>query len=383
MKKMLLMLALVGFTYSASAQEYEVPQKNTVVTNSFWSNWFVSLGGDFNAAYTSQESLGNKNPFSVDRGDFGFDISLGKWVTPNLGLRTNYEIGWSKNVIDGHNHHAYAQWNLHEDVMVNFSNLFFGYNEKRVWNFIPYVGIGVARNMSQNSYDISYNAGLLNNFRLSRHFSIFADLYINAKEGTFCYAENDGWADNKKTNHRHWDKLVGLSLGVTYNIGKSNWEKAPDVDALIAMNKEQMDALNASLSDQQAENARLREMLKNQKPVAPVVEQKVELASTSQSVFFNIGSSKIASRKDLVNVKEVAEYAKANDCKIYVTGYADSKTGSAEYNQKLSEKRANVVADELVKMGVNRDNLVVEGKGGVNSISPFSYNRRVTVKIAK
>ena len=381
MKKMLFLLALAGFTATANAQEYEIPQKNTVVTNSFWSNWFVSLGGDFNAAYTSHESLGNKNPFSVDRGDFGFDISVGKWATPNVGFRTNFEIGWSKNVISAHNHHAYSLWNLHEDVMVNLSNLFCGYNEKRVWNFIPYVGIGVARNMTQGSYDLSYNAGFLNNFRLSRHFTLFADLYVNAKEGSFVAAEEDNWSNNEKFNHRHWDKMVGIALGVTYNIGKSNWEKAPDVDALIAMNKEQMEALNASLKDQQSENARLREMLKNQKPVAPVVEQKVELVATSQSVFFNIGSSRIASRKDLVNVKEVAEYAKANNSKIVVTGYADSKTGSAAYNQKLSEKRANVVADELVKMGVDRNNLIIEGKGGVNSISPFSYNRRVTVKV--
>ena len=381
MKKMSFMLALAGFTFAANAQEYEIPQKNTVVTNSFWSNWFVSLGGDFNAAYTSQEGLGNKNPFSVDRGDFGFDVSLGKWATPNLGFRTNFEIGWSKNVVSAHNHHAYSQWNLHEDVMLNLSNLFFGYNEKRVWNFIPYVGVGVARNMSENNYDISYNAGLLNNFRLSRHFSIYADLYVNAKEGSFTSAAGDNWAESDKPSNRHWDKMLGIALGVTYNIGKSNWQKTPDVDALIAMNKEQMNALNASLKDQQAENERLREMLKNQKPTAPVVEQKVELVSTSQSVFFNIGSSRIASRKDLVNVKEVAEYAKANNAKIVVTGYADSKTGSAEYNQKLSEKRANVVADELVKMGVDRDNLIVEGKGGVNSISPFSYNRRVTIKV--
>lgn len=147
------------------------------------------------------------------------------------------------------------------------------------------------------------------------------------------------------------------------------------------MNREQMDALNASLKEQQDENARLRDMLSKQKPAEKVVETRTELVSTSQSVFFNIGSSKIASRKDLVNVKEVAEYAKANNKKILVTGYADSKTGSAEFNQQLSEKRAQVVADELVKMGVNRDNIIVEGKGGVDMISPFSYNRRVTVKI--
>src|SRR5574344_2130984 len=74
-------------------------------------------------------------------------------------------------------------------------------------------------------------------------------------------------------------------------------------------------------------------------------------------------SSRIASRKYLVNVKEVAEYAKANGKKIVVTGYADSKTGSSSYNQQLSEKRANAVANELVKMGVNRDDIIVEAKG--------------------
>jgi outer membrane protein OmpA-like peptidoglycan-associated protein len=82
-----------------------------------------------------------------------------------------------------------------------------------------------------------------------------------------------------------------------------------------------------------------------------------------------------------VNVKELAEYAKENNAKVVVTGYADSKTGTAEFNQALSEKRANAVADELVNMGVSRDNIVVEAKGGVDAIAPFSYNRRVTVKL--
>jgi outer membrane protein OmpA-like peptidoglycan-associated protein len=106
-----------------------------------------------------------------------------------------------------------------------------------------------------------------------------------------------------------------------------------------------------------------------------------EVTTAPVSVFFNIGKSKIASRKDMQNVKELAELAKSNNSKIVVTGYADSKTGSANYNQKLSEKRAQVVADELVKMGVSRDNIEVVGAGGVNSLSPISYNRRATVAI--
>ena len=126
----------------------------------------------------------------------------------------------------------------------------------------------------------------------------------------------------------------------------------------------------------------LNNELERQKSVAEkVVETKTQLVGTAASVFFNINSAKVASRKDLVAVKELAEYAKANNAKIVVTGYADSKTGSAAYNQALSQKRADTVAAELVKMGVNRDNIVTEAKGGVNNLSPFSYNRRATVKV--
>lgn len=393
MRKLMIALAFVGFTTSAVAQETEVPRsKYSVATNSFWANWYVSVGGEFQAAYTSEEAHGiSGNPFSSKRGTFGFDVAVGKWFTPSIGLRTKFQGIWTKRVVADNNHHSYPYWNLHEDVTFNLSNMFFGYNEKRVWNFIPYVGLGVGRNMKYSNYDITYNVGLLNNFRVSKHWTVFLDVWAMAVEGSFSddilnTKDNidDPWSVYKKGNSRHWDKMVGASVGVTYNLGKCTWEKTPDVNALIAMNKEQIDAVNAALKEQQDENARLRDMLAqaNQKPQA-VAEKVVEkeIVSTSQSVFFNIGSSRIASRKDLVNVKEVAEYAKANNSKIVVTGYADSKTGSPAFNQQLSEKRAKAVADELVKMGVNRDNIITEAKGGVNTISPFSYNRRATVKI--
>lgn len=380
MKKFLLALAVVGLSTTAVAQQTEIPtHKYSVATNSFWANWYVSAGADFTAAYTSQENCCNKNPFSVDRGTFGFDVAVGKWFTPGIGLRTKFNGIWAKQVNTRDNHHSYNYWNIHEDVTFNLSNLLFGYNEKRVWNFIPYVGMGVMRNMSANEYALTYNFGLLNNFRVSSRVQIFADLSCTAGEG-FIDGADINYAAKSVFATRRYDKLVGLSVGVTYNLGKHTWEKTPDVDALMAMNKEQLDALNASLKEQQDENARLRDMLANQKPVTKV-ETKTQVVTTAQSVFFNIGSSKIASRKDLVNVKEVAEYAKANGNKILVTGYADSKTGSAEFNKQLSEKRAQAVADELVKMGVNRDNIITEAKGGVDTISPFSYNRRATVQI--
>ena len=382
MRKLLLALAVVGCSATAVAQNVEIPSKKySVATNSFWANWFVSAGANFTAAYTSQENNCNVNPFSSDRGTFGFSVAVGKWFTPGIGLRTKFDGIWAKQVNTRTDHHSYKYLNLHEDLMFNLSNLLYGYNEKRVWNFIPYVGIGWARNMDNVNNGTSYNFGLLNNFRVSDRVQIFADLHTAWMAGGFDAAPADPYGAYSEHTLRHYDKLVGLTVGVTYNLGTHTWEKAPDVDALMAMNKEQMDALNASLKEQQDENARLRTLLAQQKSAETVEKVVKEVVNTPLSVFFNINSSRIASRKDLVNVKDLVEYAKANGSKIVVTGYADSKTGSAAYNQQLSQKRADVVANELVKMGVNRDNIEVVAAGGVNNISPYSYNRRVTIQV--
>ena len=382
MRKLLLALAVVGCSATAVAQNVEIPSKKySVATNSFWANWFVSAGANFTAAYTSQENNCNVNPFSSDRGTFGFSVAVGKWFTPGIGLRTKFDGIWAKQVNTRTDHHSYKYLNLHEDLMFNLSNLLYGYNEKRVWNFIPYVGIGWARNMDNVNNGTSYNFGLLNNFRVSDRVQIFADLHTAWMAGGFDAAPADPYGAYSEHTLRHYDKLVGLTVGVTYNLGTHTWEKTPDVDALMAMNKEQMDALNASLKEQQDENARLRSLLAQQKSAETVEKVVKEVVNTPLSVFFNINSSRIASRKDLVNVKDLVEYAKANGSKIVVTGYADSKTGSAAYNQQLSQKRADVVANELVKMGVNRDNIEVVAAGGVNNISPYSYNRRVTIQV--
>lgn len=385
-------LALVGFTTGAMAQENEIPtQKYSVATNSFWANWFVQVGGQFNAAYTNEEQLGNKNPFSVDRGTFGFEVAVGKWFTPVIGLRTKFQGIWSKAVVDADNHHAYKYWGIQEDVMFNLSNAFCGYNEKRFWNIAPYVGIGYMQRMKSTDdanakyayREPSYNVGIYNSFRINRRLAAYLDVWALATEGSFDANNGEGktdWRTHEKTHCRYWDKMVGVSVGLNVNLGKTiGWNKVPDVDALMAMNKEQLDALNASLKEQQDENARLRNLLANQKPAETKTIK--EFSTTPVSVFFNINKSKIASRKDLVNVKELAQYAKDNNKKVVVTGYADSKTGTAAINNKLSEARANAVANELVKMGLSRDNIIIEHKGGVNDLSPFSYNRRVIVKL--
>ena len=380
MKKLLIALAFAGFSMSSMAQEADPTLKYSVATNSFWSNWFIQVGVDWNAWYSNEEhGLGlARSPFKDFRSNPGASIAIGKWFTPGIGLRTKLSGIWGKAVTDDNNDgNCNKYWTLNEHVLFNLSNMLCGYNPNRVWNFIPFAGAGLTRSMSYNTYAMNYSIGILNTFRVSKHVGIHLELGWNWAE-----ADCDG-VTYGNYGGRVWDShdnKLYAELGLTFNLGKATWDKTPDVDAIKALSQSQIDALNAQLNDANAENARLKNLLAQKKDEpAPVAKN---YSNTPMSVFFNINKATVASRKDLVNIKSLADFAKENNSNLVVTGYADSATGSAAYNQKLSERRAETVANELVKMGVSRDNISTEGKGGVKDLSPVSYNRRATVKLA-
>ena len=378
MKKLLIALAFAGFSMSSMAQEADPTLKYSVATNSFWSNWFIQVGVDWNAWYSNEEhGLGlARSPFKDFRSNPGASIAIGKWFTPGIGLRTKLSGIWGMAVTDDNNDgNCNKYWTLNEHVLFNLSNMLCGYNPNRVWNFIPFAGAGLTRSMSYNTYAMNYSIGILNTFRVSKHVGINLELGWDRME-----EDGDGIA--VANGDRGWDShdnKLYAEVGLTFNLGKASWDKTPDVDAIKALSQAQIDALNAQLNDANAENARLKKLLAEKKDEAPKAVK--EFVGTPASVFFNINRYKIASKKDLVNVKGIADYAKENDANLLVTGYADSATGKPAYNQKLSEKRANAVADELVKMGVSRDKITTEAKGGVNDLSPISFNRRATVQV--
>ena len=386
MKKLFLMLAVASLSLNAMAQE-DPTEKYSVSTNSFWSNWFISADVMYGAFYTNEEADANfsKSPLKSFRSNIGASVAIGKWFTPGFGLRTKFQGIWGRNVqTEDASTNAVKFWNLQEQALFNLSNMFCGYSETRVWNFIPYFGFGAVRNMSDNIYADNVSVGILNTWKLSKRVLLNLDVNFNVANDYDAFRAANGFvANNYGSSIKNSDRFFAAELGLTFNLGKCTWNKTPDVDAIKALSQGQIDALNAQLSDAQAENARLKDMLANQPKTAPVVETKTvtKVLAAPVSVFFNIGKAKVASKKDLQNVSDLAKVAKDNNSKLVVTGYADSKTGSAAYNQKLSEKRAKTVADELVKMGVSRDNIEVVAAGGVNTLSPINYNRRATVEI--
>ena len=155
-----MLLALASVSVAGMAQE--TTEKYSVATNSFWSNWFIQANVAGTAFYSSQENNLNlsNSPLKGFRNNLGASVAIGKWFTPGLGLRTKVNGVWGRTVNgDDKKANASKYWQANEQVLFNLSNMLCGYNPDRVWNFIPYAGAGIGRNMTYNSYAMGLQAG--------------------------------------------------------------------------------------------------------------------------------------------------------------------------------------------------------------------------------
>jgi outer membrane protein OmpA-like peptidoglycan-associated protein len=391
MKNFTFTLAFAAIAVSSAAQESTPPSKFSVETNSFGSNWFVDLGLGYNASYTSQERGVTANPFSHKRGALGMNAAIGKWFAPEIGLRLAGEYGWAKNTTrNWHGSHpAVGYMHIHGDVMLNATNIFSGYDDARFWNMIPYAGVGFIRNFDDNQNALAISLGVRNTFKLTDRLDAFSEVQMVVTKSIFLGPKGNNGSNILAFNH--YDKIANIKVGVSYDLSRNNkWRESTNLVEVVMLNQEQIDFMDRMITEEQAENERLRQLLaesraaKSQTPrtvVTTKVVTNTEILTTPLSVFFKIDSDHVANQRDLVDLKDVANFAKQHNKQLMVTGYADSKTGSAAFNQALSEKRAESVVKELVRMGFPKERITIKAAGGVDALTPNSYNRRVTVFI--
>ena len=349
---------------------------------SFWSNWFIQVGAQWNAWYSAEEHGAglDRSPLKDFRSSPAAAIAIGKWFTPGLGLRTKLSGIWGKSVrsVNGNAHGFFNKyWLLNEHALFNVSNMLLGYNPDRVWNFIPFAGAGFGRSMTHDRYGMDLSVGLLNEFRLSRKVFLNLELGWNRIE-----TDIDGMDNQLDPGQRGWDSHdndLYAEIGLTFNLGKGTWDKVPDVAAIKALHQAELDDLNNRLSNANAEIDRLNNLIKNHKCPQPIDE--VMAAPATVYFYCNKTNSGPSYSADLIDVRALAKIAAEKNRNVVVTGYADSATGNPEHNQWLSDERANTVANEIVGMGVDRGKITTTGKGGVDILSPFELNRRAVVEL--
>ena len=101
-------------------------------------------------------------------------------------------------------------------------------------------------------------------------------------------------------------------------------------------------------------------------------------------VFFDWDKANITSDGMAIIQQAAAAYRSGGPVQIQVTGYTD-RSGSPSYNQRLSERRANAVANALSQQGVPRNQMAVSGHGENDNRVPTAdgvrepQNRRVEI----
>jgi len=174
-------------------------------------------------------------------------------------------------------------------------------------------------------------------------------------------------------------------------------EAAQRAQAEAAAAEAQARARQAQLAQQQAEQSaqqasqqaeQARERLRTQLNAVLQTQETARglIMNLSDVLFdFNKYSLKPEAREKLAKISGIL--LAYPDLKVQVEGYTDN-IGSDEYNQNLSEKRADSVRDYLVSQNVPETNVTAEGYGKSNPIADNStssgraQNRRVELVVS-
>jgi OmpA-OmpF porin, OOP family len=122
-------------------------------------------------------------------------------------------------------------------------------------------------------------------------------------------------------------------------------------------------------------------------PAPPKAEIKGKKIELNENVEFKTGSHELANATDPV-LEEVVQILKTHPevIRIRIEGHTDT-VGTAKYNQKLSDRRANTVREYLISHGVETSRLTSKGFGMTRPIATNktgdgrAQNRRVEIRI--
>lgn len=379
--KTLLFVALFAFGANAMAQDKVVDRVNqrTVkefdhqdISYEFQKHWFLNLMGG--AQYTLGEAKFDKliSP--------NVQLGLGYQFSPVFGMRLQANAWQSKGGWNGYvpttgatpytEDYKYKYVAPGLDFMFNLSNLFCGWNPKRVFNVVAFIGGGAniawandevneigAHLANKENYELEYlwdgtkvrpfgRAGIDLNFRLSKAVSLLVEGNANILSDHY---------NSKKAGNADWyfNALVGLKI----NLGNDTKTIATDVYRDVVV----------------------YDTIWKDAP-KPVVE-KIE--PIRRDVFFTINSTVIV-EEEMAKVEDIANFMKKYpNAKVVVSGYADKGTGNARINARLAAQRADVVVNCLKeKFGIAEDRITYDSYG--DTVQPFAENdlNRVSICIA-
>lgn len=401
------------------------------LTTKAWKNWYISAsatGNWWQGSMRTPEAF-TKSYTAVEWGQptFGFNAFVGKWINHKVAVRLGYSNTRINSYINGRhiglNHIQFLYGDdpqpvetvgnyeiyktsmryhrLQGDFMFSPIDFFQGYyNPQRIWTPVLYVSMGGAYTSkdffaiktlidngkakkenpdnpeySGNNFELALGAGLSNNFRLGNHLDLNLDLNWTFQRWTidsWTY-EFEGQFDGKGIRPKRFDNMYTASLGLIYYFSREYDLPANCCEEMDSLRKKLDEFVNIPVEPQQ--------------PCDTIVKfvnvQTEDILSYPFSIFFNRDSYQLMSRRDIINLREIANVAKENGYKLRLTGSCDSATATPAYNQTLSENRCNKIKIELLELGIPEDQIIIEPIGGVKILDPTEYDRRVLIQLVK
>ena len=245
-------------------------------------------------------------------------------------------------------------------------------------------------------------AGITPQVRLSNRIALLLDasLYLNARQD-FSY-DTKSVATRRVFKGAHLTTTIGLNIALgkedkhadwAANSAKDNEDVAKRVAALednvsdlkgkVANKQDKMNDANGNgIPDEiesylnnnyQAKGGSVANNNNSSDFSGDVVSDLIKKGYISAYFDFNSSTPQVSSTWALdIVVKYLKENSGAN---VLISGYAD-ELGGTNYNNSLSQKRANAVKDILVKAGVSASRISTEGKGEDTSVDKSSSRAR-------
>lgn len=338
-------------------------------------NWYLSVGAGTQTYLTEHDN-------SDAHFTLAMNMAVGKWITPFVGMRMSAMAGslhydWLAGNPSMRNYASMRYGAFYVDFLWDMINSIGGYDERRVISIIPFIGLGGAygwhhSNNMEDTWAMPVTGGLKLNFRLCHYADLFFEGRVQAVADQF----------NRVNMGSQLETAISVIGGFSFKFRKDRFKAFdPYIDQLaIAELNRRTNQLRAALNECQSRKIDCPPCPEVTPPQPVIVEKESCSGTMTASVSFAINSATV-SQREMVNVYNVAQWLKDNPaCKVTITGYADRNTGTAEYNMKLSKRRAEAVAEILQrKYGIAANRIVIDSEG--SSVQPYpndnNWNRIV------
>lgn len=347
MKKLFTLAAAAVLAVSASAQ--------TVQESKTFDNIYVGINGGVATKATGHAWLKGLDP--------NFGVRVGRNFTPVFGLAVESNAYFSNKpwASDGT---AVRALNTSLLGTVNLSNWFGGYKgEPRLFEVSALYGLGWGHTFGtkSNAYGLGKSIGKTNSFT-SKAGVDFA-FNLGEKKAWQVYIEPAMiWGLNgfgyEGTQYNLNRAFAQLNAGVVYKFKTSNGTHNFKIAQL--RDQSEIDALNSQINDLRDELAKKpKEVVKEVVKEAPAVTKEIKVENL---VFVTFAQGKSALTPD---AKKALDAVKSGS-HVEIVGTA-SPEGDPQVNQRLSQARADAVANYLKANGVVVDSASGKGVQGTTS----------------